>query len=79
MSEKCWKTCVLLSREALLLPVLLNQTTTIKENHSLISIKILNKNLLINIDWLSQLIKIDNHSLRAPKHYWFSFIAIDNQ
>ena len=38
------KTCVLLSRGALLLPVLLNQTTTINENHSLISIKILNKN-----------------------------------
>ena len=75
MSEKCWKTCVLLSREALLLPVLLNQTTTINENHSLVSIKRLNKNLLINIDWLS--IQIDNHSpmrLNFIDFYWLLFI-----
>ena len=36
--------------------------TTINKNQSLIvSINKTNKNLLINIDWLSQSIKIDNH------------------
>ena len=38
------------------------QTTTMNKNQSLIvSINKINKNLLINIDWLSQSIKTDNH------------------
>ena len=48
------------------------QTTTINENQSLFSI---NKNLLINIDWLS--IQIDNHSpmrLNFIDFYWLLFI-----
>ena len=37
-------------------------TIPINENQLLISINIVNKNLLIDIDWRSQSIKIDNHS-----------------
>jgi len=37
-------------------------TNLARQHQSLISINIINKNLLINIDWLSQSIKIDYHS-----------------
>ena len=39
-----------------------HQTTTTNENQSLISINIINKSLLIYIDWLSQSTKTDNYS-----------------
>ena len=55
----------------------LPQTTTINKNQSLISINKINKNPLINIDWLSQSIKIDNHSpmrLNVIDFHWLLLI-----